>query len=82
MAGRVLRLENAALITCEDPLDRCAAATNDKDARERALQITALEMRLSTLAARLSAPKKGDHPDQLSAQYDVLAMQLRELKRQ
>ncbi len=82
VAGRVIRLENAALITCEDPLDQRAAATNDKDARERALQITALEMRLSTLAARLSAPKKGDHPDQLSAQYDALAMQLRELKRQ
>ena len=35
---------------------------------------------VAALAARISAPRKGDRPEQLSAEYDALAAQLREKK--
>ena len=35
--------------------------------------------RLAALAARLSAPRKGDRPDELNAEYLELAGRLREL---
>ena len=44
------------------------------------MEITRLEMRLAALAARLSAPKKGDRPDQLQAEDLLLAERLRILK--
>ena len=57
-----------------------ASAARDRSAEEARLKITSLEMRLSALAARLSSPQKGDRPDQLSAQYDALAEELKNLK--
>jgi hypothetical protein len=39
-----------------------------------------MEMRLAALAARMSAPKKGDKPEALNEAYEKLAGQLREIK--
>ena len=58
-----------------------AEASRDRNAEERQLQVTALEMRLASIAARMSAPRKGDRPEALSAEYDAVAAELRELKR-
>ena len=44
------------------------------------LEISELEMRMAALLSRLSAPRKGDHPDQLNAEYDALQEKLKELK--
>ena len=37
-------------------------------------------MRMAALAARMSAPGKGDRPDLLKAEYEELAAQILELK--
>ena len=44
------------------------------------LTITTLEMRLAALSARMAAPKKGDRPEQLQAEYMEIAAQLRDMK--
>jgi hypothetical protein len=41
-----------------------------------------LEMRLADLSARLAKPRKGDHPEELNAQYLQLAEELRIMKQQ
>ncbi|MBQ8973704.1 MAG: hypothetical protein IJ074_11580, partial [Clostridia bacterium] len=46
------------------------------------MEITTLEMRMSNLAVRMSAPKKGDHPQALQEEYMSLAEALRLLKKQ
>ena len=51
-----------------------------QDAQARALRITSLEMRLAGIAARLSAPKKGDSPDRLNEEYLAVAEELRKAK--
>jgi hypothetical protein len=38
-------------------------------------------MRLAALSARMAAPKKGDRPDLLQAEYAETAEKLRELKK-
>ena len=43
--------------------------------------ISSLEMRLAALAARMSAPKKGDRPESLREEYDRTVQELAELKR-
>ena len=35
---------------------------------------------VSAKITNFAAPRKGDHPEQLSAEYDALAARLRELK--
>lgn len=81
VAERILTIENETLVTFEGTLaQKKAAATNDLRADISQTELSTLEMRLAALAARLSAPKKGDKPDQLSAEYDALAATLRELK--
>ena len=37
---------------------------------------------MAALSARLSSPKKGDHPDELQAEYLRLAAEANALKRQ
>lgn len=44
------------------------------------LRITSLEMKLASLTARLSAPKKGDSPDRLNEEYLAVAEELRKAK--
>ena len=83
VAGRVLSLERGGIRCFEGTLaQRSQSDARDRSAEQRQLAVTSLEMRLSALAARLASPKKGDRPDELSAQYDALAEELRQLKRQ
>ena len=82
VATRVATLENGSLSTFEGTLSQLEAERDrDRDAERRQLAITALEMRLAALAGRMAAPRKGDNPEALSAEYDALAAQLREMKR-
>ena len=81
VATRVLKMENGRLLTHEGTLaDMEARAAADRGAEARGLEIMALEMRLADLAARMSAPRKGDRPEALTAEYDALAAQLRAMK--
>ncbi len=83
VATRVLTLSGGRLSAFEGtPEAMEAQACRDRDTEALKLHISALEMRLAALAARMSAPKKGENPQALSDEYDILATQLRELKRQ
>ena len=78
-ATRRVRFEGRALKTNEGGAAE-AKTEEDRQTEDIKMEITRLEMRLAALAARLSAPKKGDRPDQLQAEYLLLAEQLRILK--
>ena len=52
----------------------------DRSEEDRKIEISRLEMQMAALSARLSAPKKGDHPEELQAEYLRLAERVRELK--
>ena len=83
VATRIMTIEGGALSTFEGTLDALEAERGrNRDAERRQLEITALEMRLAALAARMSAPRKGDRPEALSDEYDALAARLREMKRE
>ena len=82
VATRIATLEKGKLATFEGTLAAMEAEKKrDRNAEALDLEVSALEMRMAALAARISAPKKGDHPDQLSAEYDALAERLREIRR-
>ena len=81
-ATRIVRFDRRKLVSFEGTLGEMKNASNrDMSAEELRLAVSALEMRMAALAARMSAPKKGDRPDQLQAEYLVIAEKLRELKR-
>ncbi len=81
VATRVVRLEDRALYAFDGTLREMeSAARAERSADRRQMEITALEMRMAALAGRMVAPKKGDRPDRLGAEYDALAAQLRNLK--
>ncbi len=81
VATRIVRLENQTLSAFEGTLSQMeAAAKADRSAEARQLEITALEMRLAALAGRMAAPRKGDRPEALAAEYDALAAELRNRK--
>ena len=76
-----MTLENGSLTSFEGTLAQLEAEQGRNRAREDAqLQITALEMRLAALAARMSAPRKGDQPEELNREYDEVAARLRAMK--
>ena len=82
VATRVIAVEEGALFTCEDTLDRLEAEKKrDRTAEALQLEVSAIEMRLAALAARIAAPRKGDRPERLNAEYDALAARLREMKK-
>ena len=82
VATRLIFFEDARLRAFEGTLAQYDAEQNrDRDAEARQLEITALEMRMAALAARMAAPKKGDKPEKLNAEYDELAQALRQLKK-
>ena len=82
VANRILRIESGTLTTFEGTLSQMeAAAKQDRSEESRQLERSTLEMRLAVLAARMSAPKKGDRPDQLISEYEALAASLQELKK-
>ena len=80
-ATRVIRFDHGQLLTLEDSCDPAAGNGKTNPAEtDRSLKITTLEMRLAALSARLAAPRKGDRPDELQAEYLRLAEDLRNLK--
>ena len=82
VATRTVRFEGTGLAAFEGSLSQLEAArTRDRSAEDRQLQISTLEMRMAALAARMAAPKKGDQPEQLNAEYAKLAENLRLLKK-
>ena len=81
-ATRIVRFDRRQLVSFEGALGEMKnASRRDTSAEELRLAVSALEMRMAALAARMSAPKKGDRPDQLQAEYLEIAEKLRELKR-
>ena len=80
VATRLLMLENGRLSVFEGTAEQKRAdAARDRSDEARKLEISALEMRLAALSARLSAPRKGDRPDLLNAEYADLSAKLREM---
>ena len=81
IADRILTIENGALTAFEGSLkQKEASARRSANAENRQMEITTLEMRLAALAARMSAPKKGDRPDQLNEEYLSVSARLKALK--
>lgn len=82
VATRVCTIEGGRLTTFEGTLEQLTAErSRDRDAEQRRLAVTAVEMRMAALVARMSAPRKGDHPEALNAEYERLAEELRRLKK-
>ena len=80
-ATRLIRFERQKLVSFEGTLDEMKTSREKKPAEENLkLTITTLEMRLAALSARMAAPKKGDRPEQLQAEYMEIAAQLRDMK--
>ena len=80
-ADRIVRFDRQRLIPFEGTLSELAAAQQkEPNEEDRRIAITTLEMRLAALSARLAAPRKGDRPETLQAEYMQLAEQLRLLK--
>ena len=84
VASRLIFFENRRLTTFDGTVDAWQAEQEKRaagqDAQARMLRITSLEMRLAGIAARLSAPKKGDSPDRLNEEYLAVAEELRKAK--
>jgi len=79
IANRLVFFEDQKLVTFEGSLSEYDRQKG-RDAEDGRLQITALEMRMAALAARMSSPKKGDHPEALIEEYEKIAEQWRSLK--
>ena len=80
-ATRLLCFDSGRISAFEGTLDEMKASRKKEPASEDLrLTVSALEMRLAELSARMSAPKKGDRPDLLQAEYLDIASQLREMK--
>ena len=82
VATRLVRFDGTKLDTFEGtPAELEEKERRSREDEGRALAVTALEMRLAELTARMSAPKKGDSPEALNAEWLRLAAELREMKR-
>ena len=51
-----------------------------REAEERKMRITSLEMRLAAIAARMAKPMKGDNPEKLNEEYESVVNLIREEK--
>ena len=81
VATRVVRFDGTKLSPFEGTLSQYESSqARDRAREDRQLQISVLQMRMAALVARMAAPKKGDHPDQLNAEYAEIARRLREVK--
>ena len=56
------------------------AASLAARARDREIEASSVRMRMAFLTSRISAPKKGDDPQELEREYLSLAEKLRELE--
>ncbi len=82
VADRLVFFKDGKLSTFEGDMERYEASLNvDRTAEDLNLQITTLQMRMATLAARMSKPEKGDDPLKLNEDYLALAAQIRALKK-
>ena len=81
-ATRIVSFSRQKLLAYEGTLDEMKAAQQKNvSAEARNLAVTTLEMRLAVLSARMAAPKKGDRPELLQAEYLEIAEKLRNLKK-
>ena len=81
VATRFARFEGEKLVSFEETQARQAEREQrDRAAEQARLEISVLQMRMADLAARMSAPRKGDSPEKLNAEYQALAEQVRALK--
>lgn len=82
-AKRLIFFENQTLTTFEGDMEaRNKAQAADRSREERQLEITRLQMRLAAVAARMSAPGKGDSPEKLNTEYSQIADMITRLKRE
>lgn len=82
-ATRIVSFAQRKLVSFEGTLEEMkAAGSRNASAENLRLAVTTLEMRLAALSARMAAPKKGDRPELLQAEYMEIAEKLREMKRQ
>ena len=80
-ATRILRFENGKLAAYEGGwTEMRKPKKKDQAEEERKLSISRMEMEMSVLSARMSAPKKGDRPDELQAEFLRLAEKIRALR--
>ena len=80
-ATRIVSFENGALKTFEGSRQEMKAPRSaDRTEEDRKIAVSRLEMQMAAITARLSAPRKGDRPDLLQAEYQRLAEDLRALK--
>ena len=79
VAHRLLLFEKGTLVSFDGNLSEYEARLT-APVQNRAMEADILRMRLSALAARMSAPQKGDRPEDLLAEYDEMARKLREMK--
>ncbi len=81
VATRFARFEGEKLVSFEETQARQAEREQrDRAAEQAQLGISVLQMRMADLAARMSAPRRGDSPEKLNAEYQALAGQVRSLK--
>lgn len=81
VATRIVRFEGTKLAAFEGTPSQFEAERNrDREAEDRQLRITALEMRLAAIADHMSRPRKGEKPEALNAEYARLAAELKRLK--
>ena len=81
VATRFARFEGEKLVSFEETQARQAEREQrDRAAEQALLEISVLQMRMADLAARMSAPRRGDSPEKLNAEYQALAEQVRALK--
>lgn len=80
-ATRIICFEAGMLKTFEGGWEEMKEPRKkDSSAGDRKLEISRLEMQMAVLSARMSSPKKGDHPEELQAEYLRLAKEIRMLK--
>ena len=78
---RLIRFEGETLKTYEDGwAEMKKPAKKEQPAEDRQLTVSRLEMQMAVLSARMSAPRKGDHPEELQAEFMRLAEEIRRLK--
>ncbi|MDY2601750.1 MAG: ABC-F family ATP-binding cassette domain-containing protein [Eubacteriales bacterium] len=80
-ANRLVFFENKSLTTFEGSWPEWEKAQHrDRTLEDMQLEITRLQMRLAVLTSRMSAPKKGDSPEKLNAEYQQVLAQLNALR--
>ena len=78
---RIVCFEGESLKTFEGGWEEMKAPKKKNPAAEdRSLAVSRMEMQMAVLSARMSAPQKGDHPEELQAEFMRLAEEIRRLK--